>query len=318
MPFTCRGCKEKFTTQTDIVAAKPKNDNQRLAWQSNHEGQRPHAPPLLPIDPYYMVPCVLHVMLRMVDNLFSHTVRVHINTQERENAMNDVLRSMGIYVKKVKKTKEQIKTKAMEETKFHGRDCEKILMQKKVQRGANLIEGYKAIIDAMQYAEEGDITKSKAIELWDALAALVNELSEEWPGGPEDIYDPSKQGERDDRADVALELGRQYLQLFVKYVGADKVTLYLHVCAVHIPNFIRRCGSLREWSMQALEHCHSLRKKSWRVACNKRHAGGRGRKRKDGTYTTIKRGYMATELARQHALSDSAIEVPERPTRLRT
>ena len=191
-------------------------------------------------------------------------------------------------------------------------------MKKKVQRGANLIEGYKAIIDAMQYGDEGDITKAKALELWEALTELIRELTDEWPGGPEDIYDANKQGERDERADAALGLGRTYLDLFVKYIGADKVTLYLHVCVMHIPNYIRRCGSLREWSMQALEHCHSLRKKSWRVSCNKRHAGGQGRKKKDGTHTTIKRGFMATEMGRQHALCESAIAVPERPVHLRT
>ena len=109
-----------------MQAAKPENETQRKRYQLSHEGQRVLAPPLFNIEPKKCVPCVLHVMLRMVDNLFSHSVRVHIHTDEREQAINDVLTSMGIYVKKVKKTKQEIEKKAMKETKFHGRDCEKI------------------------------------------------------------------------------------------------------------------------------------------------------------------------------------------------
>ena len=52
VPFTCRGCKATFNNKAEINAANPKNDSQRLKWQIEHEGQRPHAAPLLPIDPY--------------------------------------------------------------------------------------------------------------------------------------------------------------------------------------------------------------------------------------------------------------------------
>ena len=310
LPFTCKGCKVTFKTKADVTNAKPKNENQRRLWQLNHEGQRPHAAPLLPITPYHMVPCVLHVMLRMVDGLFMHTVRLHIKTEEREARMNDVLTSMGIHVKKVKKTKADIERKAMKETKFHGRDCKKMLVQ--AERAGNEIDGYKAIIEAMEYAKEGDMTKEIALELWGALADLINELSDEWDE-PQDIYNTSKQDDRDMHADKAKQLAEQYLSLFVRHIGRDTVTLYLHVCAIHIPAFIRRCGSLTKWSMQALEHCHSLRKKSWRVSCNRKQIGTKAKKNRHGAHGVVTVGYQATELQKQHSLQTSNVDVPERP-----
>ena len=119
VPFTCSGCNVRFSTPKQLDA-KPPSEADRKALQLKHEGQRYGSPPLFPIEPALMIVCILHVMLRLIDNLFAHTVKAFVTTAEREAKINAVLERMGIYVKKIKKTKAQIKQSALKETKFHG------------------------------------------------------------------------------------------------------------------------------------------------------------------------------------------------------
>jgi hypothetical protein len=302
-----------FTSQKQLDDSTPKTETERKRMQNLHHGQRYNAPPLFQaIDPIRYITCILHVVLRLVDNLFAWTIKRCVKTNEQEDQMNLVLKKMGIHVKKLKKTKEEIQKKAMKETKFHGRDCKKILT-KHLPRAVNQVQGFKAIIDAMHYDEGGWMNKAVAIELWDALTDLIDELEDEWDEG-EDVWDTSDETheERDKRARKAQELAGKYLDLYVEHVGADNVTLYLHVVFHHAPSMIRRVGSLSRWSMQALEHRHSLRKTQHRHGCNHRGQGGLGKRKRDGTHSTIKVGYHDTILTRASIHDTMEARLPER------
>ena len=288
--FTCLGCQVHFTSKKQLEGAEPTTEGQRQTLQKKHEGQRFGSPPLLPISPRDWIMCILHVMLRLVDGLFAHTVKAFIKTREREEKINAVLKGMGIHVKKLKKTKEQIKIQALKEVKLHGRNCKKMLG--KVTKAADRLAGYRVIIDAMDYEEGGGMTKDKAIALWKALGELIDELSDGTWDQPGDMHDSGKQEERAARARKATELADNYIRLFQKEIGAEHVTLYMHACAHHAPLQIERVGSLSRWSMQALEHCNSLRKKNWRVACNRKMKGMQPRQVEEGRHPVYHAGVL--------------------------
>ena len=244
--FTCRGCNTTFTSREQLNNSVPKSETERKRMQDTHQGQRYHAPPLFQqiTEPIRWITCILHVVLRLVDGLFAWTVKRCVKTTQQEDKMNSVLTKMGIHVKKLKKTKEEIHKKAMKETKFHGRDCKKILT-KQLPRAQMELTGYKAIIDAMEYDDEGWMTKEKAMKLWDALSNLIEELEDEWDT-PESMYDHSDEAPdvRKKRGEKAKKLAGDYLDLFTKHIGSDNVTLYLHVCYHHVPTMIEKVGSL--------------------------------------------------------------------------
>ena len=231
--------------------------------------------------------------------------------------MNEVLEALGIHVSKLKKTKQEIKLKAMKETKFHGRDCNRVLLQKKADKRGDMMLGFELIIEAMQYEAGGYMNKAVALELWHALEALITELSDQkWDADWECLDWPSltaaQKAERESRAAKLEGLAKAYLDLYVKHIGADYVTLYMHVCCMHAGQMVRRVGSLSRWSMQALEHSHSLRKKDQRLACNFAVTGRLTRKRRDGTQATIKICHFNTQLTRESMRFGAKASLPER------
>lgn len=129
-----------------------------------------------------------------------------------------------------------------------------------------------------------------------------------------DISDEA-QSKRDERASKVKDLSEKYLDLYVRHIGADKVTLYLHVVHHHAPTMIRRVGSLSRWSMQPIEHRHSLRKKQHRLACNHKKKGALGKFRKDGTQSVVSIGYHTTMLSTASLQDQVDREVPERTTK---
>ena len=119
----------------------------------------------------------------------------------------------------------------------------------------------------MNYPRTGEMTAAIALGLWESLEDLIDILSDQWDDEA-DMYDGEKQGTREQQAERAREAGTRYVTAVEHHFGADSVTLYMHVCAMHVPTFVRMVGSLSRWSMQAVEHTHSLRKKNRSRACN--------------------------------------------------
>lgn len=306
----CPGCSCTFDSHNDAKAADPTNETQRKAYQTQHQGQRPHGSPLLPILTKNYIPCILHVMLRLVDHLFSHTVRFQIQGDEgREKRVRDALIGLGIHInpeKKIQKESKDIaKKKAMKKVSFQGRACKSILNKAK-KAGARL-NGYECIVDAMGFPTRGEMTAPIAKGLWGALADLIHELSDIWDEEG-DMYDAEKQGIRDEHAEKAEELATTYLKLVEDAFGKDAVTLYMHVCVMHMCTFIKAVGSLSRWSMQALEASHWLRKQNRARACNFKKQGTHT---KGGGSTEI--CYMNTELTKQEGLARVHSEIEERP-----
>lgn len=306
---TCPGCGVDLSNRAAVEAKKPQNDNQRLAYQTQHQGQRPHAAPLLPIQIKRMIPCILHVMLRLVDHLFTQTIRLHIDTDETETKVKAALKQLGIDVnpeKKIKKTQADLAAKKkLTKISFQGRACKSILSKK--NKGIGRLNGYRQIIAAMNYPRTGEMTAAIALGLWESLEDLIDILSDQWDDEA-DMYDGEKQGTREQQAERAREAGTRYVTAVEHHFGADSVTLYMHVCAMHVPTFVRMVGSLSRWSMQAVEHTHSLRKKNRSRACNHKKVGAATR----GGGTT-KTCYMNTELTRQESLHRAHTDLAERP-----
>ena len=304
----CPGCKVDLADEAAVQAKVPQNENQRKAYQIEHKGQRPHTAPLLPIETKRMPPCILHVMLRLVDHLFTQTIRLHIgDDEEKEANIKAVLADLGIDIKpekKIRQTKKDLTQKKLKKLSFHGRACKSLLNKSK--KATSQLNGYRRIISAMHYPTQGEMTAKVATELWESLEDLIDVLADECDEEG-DMYDPEKQQERDEHADKARQAAIKYVQLVEHAFGADSVTLYMHVCTMHVPTFIKALGSLSRWSMQALEHCHSLRKQNRTRACNHKKAGTKGR---GGSTTTI--CYMATELTKQESLQRAHTDVAER------
>jgi hypothetical protein len=92
-PFTCDICNKEFKEELDVQQeVGPANDNQRRTFQRRHLGQHWHRPPLFPIKLTSTKSCILHLLLRIVDQLFHLTIRTHVKDTTTADLMTSAMK----------------------------------------------------------------------------------------------------------------------------------------------------------------------------------------------------------------------------------
>jgi hypothetical protein len=98
----CPYCQEQFPDQETVDASVgPQNDAERTAYQLKHCGMRFGSPPLfrVPVDAW--VVCALHCLLRLTAITFQRTILVNLDTKEKVEAINQVIKDLHLGCKKV-------------------------------------------------------------------------------------------------------------------------------------------------------------------------------------------------------------------------
>ena len=94
--------------------------------------------------------------------------------------------------------------------------------------------------------------RRRDLSLWESLKSAWEALNHEW----EDDDDPN---ERQMVSDMIYVRGADFMTQLTKANGGQG-TFYSHILVAHIPGLILRFGDLRQYSTQAIEHLHKLRK----------------------------------------------------------
>jgi hypothetical protein len=119
----CPYCGVAFLNQETVDnLSAPENKSQELAYQTVHCGQRVAKPPLflISLDEWYL--CILHKLLRLAAITFQRTVEVNLDTKEKVSAINELLGSLKLGVKKIViRTRTAASAKDTEPINFIGR-----------------------------------------------------------------------------------------------------------------------------------------------------------------------------------------------------
>lgn len=98
----CPYCQEKFPDQAAVDASVASaNEAERAAYQLKHCGMRFGTPPLFNFPVAAIVLCILHCLLRLVAITFQRTILVNLDTQEKVDAVNEVISNLHLGCKKI-------------------------------------------------------------------------------------------------------------------------------------------------------------------------------------------------------------------------
>ena len=296
-----------FKTDRELVI------NQR-SWSDMTEYMKRHfssklgCGPLLPVpddavlDEVQIV-CVLHLALRLVGNLYQWTIRSNIKTDKQASAVNFAMGVMGIHMPKASKQekKDMIEDKLGKKPSLMGRDC------KKLTDG-----GFQSLLKAVELLA-ADL--KQATDLWEALAALIQLVGFTFDA-PADMFkkDEATIDKRKAHAEKTRQAAGLYKRLWMLYTKApSRVPLYVHVAEVHIPRMMVPVGSVSRFAMQGEEHLHSQRKRDRKTRASHKKVGSKGRRKKDGTYTTVTRGKHETQIGIEAIRRTIRKQMPLRP-----
>jgi hypothetical protein len=119
----CPYCGVAFPDQETVDnLPAPENKSQELVYQTLHCGQRFGKPPLFlfSLEEWYL--CILHMLLRLAAITFQRTVEVNLDTKGKVAAINELLGSLKLGVKKIViRTKTTASAKDTEPINFIGR-----------------------------------------------------------------------------------------------------------------------------------------------------------------------------------------------------
>ena len=211
LPFTCTACGETFTAENP--PAPPSN---HIDYQLQHYGIKYGVYPIFPIEVHDWVPCVLHYVLRMIDQLFKYTVKKKLHTVAAAHKVNRVLGEIGIGVEVYALT--EVKKRGKDQkASLHGRWCEllyrkidvaaakkkyeAVLTELGAKAGMTIAakgamedeqdkDNYEAILDAVGYTNPRELQDAK--NAWEAGQEVIDAVLE--------VFDTPRQAANPDKA----------------------------------------------------------------------------------------------------------------------
>ncbi|GAQ88673.1 hypothetical protein KFL_004500130 [Klebsormidium nitens] len=283
----CPYCHEKFPNQAAVDASVPPTTKQEIKnFQQSHAGMRFGTPPIFkfPLSAYAV--CILHLLLRLMAITFQQTVAINLNTPEKTDAANALIKALHLGVKKLEqRTTSGEKKKDTQEINFIGREARVLLHPK----------AYNAFLDI---AIDDDTKRAEAAVIWDNLAAFYNELLQP-------LQNPENKDERLAKASVVQDKGVAFVDSFTAQVGAGKATLYCHLAVDHVPDMVARFPvNFSDMSQQFVEHKLKEGKTDMQLFTNRRLVDER-----------VKMGRNQQVMAKGRERLNIEREVPLPPTR---
>ncbi|GAQ92513.1 hypothetical protein KFL_010360010, partial [Klebsormidium nitens] len=98
----CPYCHEQFPNQEAVDASQPpQTKGETKKFQQSHAGMRFGTPPIFrfPISAYAI--CILHLLLRLMAITFQRTIAVNLNTPEKTDAVNALIKALHLGCKKL-------------------------------------------------------------------------------------------------------------------------------------------------------------------------------------------------------------------------
>jgi hypothetical protein len=262
-----------------------------------HKGVVFGSSPLIDLDPWFWILCILHLNLRIVGAMFTHLVVDDIgkcaHLDDQKAALMQIFAAFGIYMKerKLERTN-NLDSSWQGKFSFAGADAEKIM---------RCYPEMLAVIYPLEARKQDKGVEDKhakamaAWEQWELVWKLLNTDLEP--------------GNQTGRASELQAACTKFVNLFVK---AHKRTqgLYLHMLAAHMGEMSLRWGDLRPFQAQGLEHCHSKRKRAG-VRLTNRKKGQRNSQHMDYLIGCdyVKKEFRHSLDAQEHARNKQAKQV---------
>jgi len=164
--------------------------------------------PLFHVEPRDYVPCILHLLLRIVELMFKHSIMVHVTDEDMAEQVRAYLQGHQVYVKKLHI--------------FNGHDC------------ASLLTCYPGLLDLVHGtnpAPELQASKTNALDMWERWTECWGRLSSR-----------NEQDETNEERATAVERAARIWGAAFKKSCATKGGLYFHILMSHIPALIRKQG----------------------------------------------------------------------------
>lgn len=306
LPFKCTSCNMTFNTEEERVASAPRTNTERLRYMTTHKGSLFNQTPHYPIEPEDWYTCMLHFVLRNVDQAFTWTVRCNIHDDDTQARVNRALKDMQIPVEVKRKDKSKVHDK-MKAGRFNGRSCA-ILINRDEQSEGN----YEDVLFALRLPR---LPLAHAQGYWETMIDLFDVALETFDEPTDMLSTDAHVLEKRERwAQKIQRHANAYMEAMLKVVPHDRVGLYPHFATDHLADMVRRIGSQSRLSMQGEEHAHSLRNRDRKGRASHKMEGAATRKNKDGTKGTTKVGkhetQLRTEVVRQVATFQVATREP--------
>ena len=240
--YACPCCGKYIDTQVEYDTGW--SDDKRRKWQQVHRGCTQGNGPFFRCIPVsHVIIDALHIVLRLTPAVWRATVSAHV-TGDRLGALHQwVYDNVNVII--AKNTAVQSKSGRSKQCKigtecWPGRTC------------ITIMDWYEEILSQVHSGSDANLTN--AMKVWEALITFYSEMLH----GCDDEDPVSKSVHAETLRVMAQVLVRE----FVQGAGAvKKVIVYMHVIQVHVPQQVRRWGSLSKGSSQGAEalHQHSQR-----------------------------------------------------------
>ncbi|GAQ88843.1 hypothetical protein KFL_004630110 [Klebsormidium nitens] len=213
---------EPFPDQDAVKNSKaPETKQQVKNFQQSHAGMRFGTPPLFkfPITAYVI--CILHLLLRLMAITFLRTVAENLNTPEKTEAVNALIKALHLGCKKLEQRKTSgDKKKDTQDINFIGREARVLLHP----------DAYNTFLDI---AILDDAKRAAARKIWDNLASFYTELLKP-------LTNPEDAEERLGKSIVVQDKAVAYVESYTAELGTDRATLYMHQAMSHVPEMVQR------------------------------------------------------------------------------
>lgn len=227
-----------------------------------HFGVKLGRAPLTDIEPKNHIICLLHVLLRLISNLWQATV-VPFLTDSNTDALLAFLQRIGVEIPKRKLAKVGKSfdlynlAAAVKKHNFNGAAAMKLLVNS--NELCDIM--HKSSGEASAKSDSARAAELQCRNLWRQFIRF-------WTATATD-FDDASEVEQHTQADKIEAEALAFIELWNNSAGRNR-SLYMHYILVHLPDQVRAFGDLRPYSGQGLEHLHSIFKKLLFTNTNRR------------------------------------------------
>jgi hypothetical protein len=266
IPGTCPACQLVITADTVATWDGIYTNKQCEQHAQTHFGQKLGKMPVFNVEFCFYIICILHLMLRCVENLFSKTILRDLgeikppsNGKGQVEVLFDFLTSIGVRIKlKFLKDKTADHLGTLQKKSFNGKECWLLL---------EYFHELLAIVYPISLRADpvfGGVVAGYT-ECWASFKAVMLLLVAEYKT---DDTRAEREAAKLVRANQVQAASEKYVNSMNEHTG-NSGSVYHHVMVAHLKDQIILVGDLTKFSNQGAEHIHALMKAALLQATNR-------------------------------------------------
>ncbi|GAQ93252.1 hypothetical protein KFL_013900010, partial [Klebsormidium nitens] len=263
----CPYCHEQFPNQEAVDASQPpQTKGETKKFQQSHAGMRFGTPPIFrfPISAYAI--CILHLLLRLMAITFHQTIAVNLNTPEKTDAVNALIKALHLGCKKLEqRTASGDKKKDTTDINFIGRWVGLTFVL------CAFCVCVCSLAPVLRASSPPSFAAPLLLHAPAPCYSMLHAVSFCYAEVLRPLHNPGDDDEREAKSIVVQDRAVAYVHSFSSQLGADLATLYMHLGMVHVPDMVRRFAiNFSDMSQQFVEHKLKEGKTDMQLFTNKR------------------------------------------------